>query len=278
MARVLALTDAYDALIFSQFRRLGHPAERIHDSLEANRRAAEAYFRFLLATAPPDEVQTAWRFLRRQQQQPDDRLVASYVDYLLGRRHNDAAVGVWSEHFGPREPDYPNRNLVFNGDFEFEPTGALLDWRIAPSPHASARRDGHVVRSGSWSLRIDFDGRENLYYENITQFVVVRPGCLRFRAGLRTENITTDEGVRFRISDEHGRLDVVTEDARETSDWRRIEKLVRAPEGVRRVRVQVIRKPSQKFDNKLGGTAWIDRVELTPERCPGAVAARASGS
>jgi hypothetical protein len=39
--------------------------------------------------------------------------------------------------------------------------------------------------------------------------------------------------------------------------------LIVAPE-TRLLRIEVIRQPSQKFDNKAGGVAWIDNVELKP--------------
>ena len=38
-----------------------------------------------------------------------------------------------------------------------------------------------------------------------------------------------------------------------------------APSDVRHVRVCITRHPSEKFDNQIQGTAWIDDVALVPE-------------
>ena len=94
----------------------------------------------------------------------------------------------------------------------------------------------------------------------------MRPGPYRFHALIRTEGLTTDQGLRFRISDAEApaRLDVVLGQFTGSSPWSGVEHdLVVSPE-TRLLQVQVIRQPSMKFDNKIGGTAWIDGLKLEP--------------
>jgi hypothetical protein len=82
---------------------------------------------------------------------------------------------------------------------------------------------------------------------------------------VRAEQITTDQGIGFRIVDaeEPGRLDVKTPRLSGTHDWTSIETRFIVPQQTRLVEVQVIREPSLKFDNKISGTAWVDDVRLT---------------
>ena len=47
-----------------------------------------------------------------------------------------------------------------------------------------------------------------------------------------------------------------------TTDWKRIEQIVRVPDDTRLLAVQVVRPRSLKFDSLIGGTAWIDDVSL----------------
>jgi hypothetical protein len=76
----------------------------------------------------------------------------------------------------------------------------------------------------------------------------------------------TDEGIRFRICDAEApaRLDEVFGQFTGSSRWLSVEHdLVVAPE-TRLLRIELIRQPSAKFDNKVGGTAWIDELKLEP--------------
>ena len=59
-------------------------------------------------------------------------------------------------------------------------------------------------------------------------------------------------------------LDVLTEPLRGTNDWRlEVSNFVVKPQ-TRMVQLQVVRNVSQKFDNKIGGSAWIDGVKIEP--------------
>jgi hypothetical protein len=48
-----------------------------------------------------------------------------------------------------------------------------------------------------------------------------------------------------------------------TTDWTRIEQVVRIPESTQLLTVRVIRQKSLKFDSHIAGTAWVDDVSLT---------------
>jgi hypothetical protein len=94
----------------------------------------------------------------------------------------------------------------------------------------------------------------------------VRPGTYRFHAFIRTEALTTDQGIRFRISDAEvpARLDEVFGQFTGSNAWSSVDHdLVVAPK-TRLLRIEVIRQPSMKFDNKVAGTAWMDDLKLEP--------------
>jgi hypothetical protein len=57
-------------------------------------------------------------------------------------------------------------------------------------------------------------------------------------------------------------LDVYTEQLRGTNDWTRLEARCRIGAGTRRIVVEVCRRASGKFDNKIKGEAWVDDVSL----------------
>ena len=149
-------------------------------------------------------------------------------------------------------------------DFESKPGGSGFDWRVTTFEGVEVARDSTVSCSGSSSLRIRFEGKENLSYSHISQMAVVKPGGYLFSAQVRTEGITTDQGVGFRISDAESsaRLDIRLENLVGTSGWTKVEERFLVPHQTRLIQIQVVRQSSWKFDNKISGTAWIDGVSL----------------
>ena len=167
---------------------------------------------------------------------------------------------------GARADDYDKSTYLFNGDFESDPVQSPFDWNVARTEGVEVTRDCTTARSEKCSLRISFAGTQNLSFAAASQLAFVRPGTYRFYAFIRTKALTTDQGIRFRISDAEvpARLDEVFGQFTGSSPWSSVDHdLVVAPK-TRLLRIEVIRQPSMKFDNKVDGTAWIDDLKLEP--------------
>ena len=146
------------------------------------------------------------------------------------------------------------------------PTQSPFDWNVARTAGVEVARDCTTARSGKCSLRVSFAGTQNLGFAAASQLAFVRPGAYRFHAFIRTEALTTDQGIRFRIFDAEApaRLDEVFGQFTGSSPWSSVDHdVVVAPE-TRLLRIDVVRQPSMKFDNKVAGTAWIDELKLEP--------------
>jgi len=264
-ARIMELAPDYDAIIFSYYDRLIPDAAAVLPHLRGNSRAACSYFRHLLASAQADAAETTWTWLE-DLKATDDRLAGEYLDFLLrGRRYKEAAH-VWARHLGSRRAGYLESTLLFNGGFESEPTGAVFDWRIRPVQGVEVSRESGSAKEGRNALRIYFSGTTNVEYSHVAQTAYIWPGRYRFRALVRTDGLTTDQGLLFRLLDPEspGRLLVETEQLRGTHDWKFLEAVLAAPAGTNLITVRICRKRSRKFDSKIQGTAWIDSVSLQP--------------
>lgn len=263
-ARVLNIVPDYDEVIFNYYDRFVPNVAEVLPHLADNARASQAYFRHLLKSAKTEDAAIAWAWLGRRSF-AQDRLAAEYLDFLLRRGESGEAVQVWASYLGARRGDYPDLNLIFNGDFENEPSGAPLDWRTTVIPGVETGRDGHSARSGKYSLHIVFHGTENVNYSHTAQMVCVRPGEYRFRAFARSQNLTTNEGLRFHIfdPDSEARLDVYTEQLTGTNGWTQLEETLNVLSGTNLIEVRLCRIPSRKFDNRIEGEAWVDAVSLT---------------
>jgi len=264
MSRILAHDPKYDALVFDSYLRSGATIlDTLNYGIPEGRRAAQSYFRYLLRSGELADVQRAWDWIASRSL-ADDRLAGQYVDFLLKKQKFEAAVEAWTRHLGDRRGEYQESDFLYNGDFEFEPSGSSFDWRVTELEGVDVERDSAVSCSGSSSLRIRFEGKENLSYSHISQMAVVKPGGYLFRAQVRTEGITTDQGVGFRISDaeSRSRLDIRIENFVGTSGCEKVKERFLVPRQTTLIQIQVVRQSSWKFDDKISGTAWIDGVSL----------------
>lgn len=264
--RILALIPDYDALVFAVYARMGIPAaEVLKSGVPPLGRPAAAYFRSLVERGAESELDPVWNWLEAHGWS-NDRLASDYAGHLLARNEYTSAMRIWARHLGQRRGVYPDLNRVYNGGFEEEFTPAVLDWKLRPADGAMSSRESGMVHGGKTSLRVDFLGVTNVAFDHVAQAVVVEPGAYRFRAFIKTNDITTDQGVRFRIADavSPARFETITDGINGTIDWTAVERTIRIPSATHLVNVQVVRQASMKFDNKIRGTAWVDDVSLTP--------------
>src|SRR5205085_2181345 len=122
-----------------------------------------------------------------------------------------------------------------------------------------------VRHSGKYSLRIQFDGKQNLSDARVGETTIVSPGRYKFEAYIRTRDITTDQGLRMRISDPAGsfHVEMPAEAILGTHDWTKMTADFCIGPRTRLLSIGLVRQPSLKFDNLLKGTLWIDRVILS---------------
>src|SRR5207248_1881403 len=160
-------------------------------------------------------------------------------------------VAAWSalaerfpEQIGPLI-DKPN--LVTNGGFERDLLGGGMDWRVVPIEGAVASLDSHGAFAGNRSLRIDFNGKRNLDYGHVFQYVAVQPNTpYRFTCATRLSGITTDSGPRFQVFDIFNmqNLFLSTENRVGTSDWSAQQLEFKTQADTRLLMIRVAHPPS----------------------------------
>ena len=264
--RILKLIRDYDSIIFSEYTRLvDHTEPILLYGLPEDRRAGRSWLQYLIQAGRLDDAQRTWDWVARRGYD-DDSTAGEYVGFLLQQGHPDSAVSAWAQHLGARAGDYRKSTYLFNGSFEFEPSPSPFDWTLGHAQGVEVSRECSTAGSGNCSLRISFAGAQNLDFAAASQLAFVTPGPYRLHASIRTEDVTTDQGIRFRISDADvpARLNLIFGQYRGTTPWSPVEQDFVIPPQTTLLRVQVIRQPSVRFDNKVGGTAWINQLKLEP--------------
>jgi len=192
-----------------------------------------------------------------------------YVDALIRMQRASQARAVWADvaPAGAISSARNTGNLIYNGSFESPILEGGLDWHVLAVPGAYVELDSSVVRGGRQSLRIDFDPPGNITYHHVLQFVPVEPDTeYEFSAYLRAKGILSDSGPRFELTDEANpqRLDILTSDVRETAPWTEVRSSFRTSPETHILIVSVVRPASLSFDDRIGGTVWVDDVSLVP--------------
>jgi tetratricopeptide (TPR) repeat protein len=252
--RVLEMVPDYDSVIFGYYDRLEFSPTQVLLAQWASSRAALSYFSYLLDAGRYSAALEAWPVLL-QFGFPTDRTAAAYLNFLLRRDHPETAAQAWAVYLKDRRGDYLRPNHLFNGNFQLEPTGAPLDWNIQPHPAVEASREP----GNGLSLR--FNGTENVAFRHASQVSWVKPGRSVIRARIRTEDITTNEGIHIHVTAPG--LDLRTEPLTGTHPWTPVELSFEVPPNVHQLTVSICRDPSKKFDNKIQGAAWVTAVTLT---------------
>lgn len=192
------------------------------------------------------------------------------VNALIDQNRLPEAKQTWQQALGasrrPRDAS-AGSSLVFNGGFERPMVGGGFGWREIPADGVTYARDGNVSHSGSYSLRIDFGGKANLEFQNVFELVPVEPGTrYRFSACVRTQAISTDHGIQFRIFDpQHPSAgEAFTPNMMGTNPWTVVGRDFTTGKDTHLLEIALRRRFSWKFDNKIRGTAWVDDVALAP--------------
>lgn len=258
-----AFWQYYDTA-FLTFSRLGVPVDQIlQNGVPATTPALSRLLMFWTRVGKADEAVATWNWAQ-QHASVDGESMYDFFEFLIHADQSSKAQELWKRYGQKHQPGYRVDNWIYNPGFESSLLQSPFDWRIDQRKDADSARVQDVVHQGAWSLRIRFNGESNIDYQQTYQDMVLDPGTYKFSAMVKTDQVTTDQGISFHIFDmpTQAKLNVWTGNLVGTNDWTKVEQTFVVPAGIRVMRVTLARSPSIKFDNKIGGTTWIDEVRL----------------
>jgi tetratricopeptide (TPR) repeat protein len=224
---------------------------------------------FLTQAQQPEAALAVWNhFIARKPSIRRGTLFA-FLDLLVAQDRFEEAGAAWHQALA-LQGALPNASaggpLVYDGGFESELSGGGFGWRLLDGSGAAFEFDTAEKHSGARSARIAFDGAQNLSYYHLYQNVLVQPRTrYKFRAFIRTDQISTDSGMRFEIRDPRRPqdLDVLTPNETGTLAWTLEEVEFATGPQTHLVQITLRRVPSSRLDNQLSGTVWVDDVGLS---------------
>ena len=234
---------------------------------------AQAYQQALTYLSDEQEATAAleaWRRLVAKDPHTEMKWSFKLVDTLVAQEKFDDAAAVWHQAVNcdpAAAGGYEGDSLIYNGGFEKDIAGGGFSWRQTDIEGAQFDYDSDEKHSGGRSARLIFDGSKNLQFENLFQDVPVAPDTrYRFQGFLRLDGISTNSGMRFEILDpkDARRLDQLTPNETGTLPWTLEQADFTTGPQTRVILVRIVRNPSERLDNKLRGTVWIDDISLAP--------------
>lgn len=251
-AKILQKKPSATDSIFSYYIKPGFLfPDTLKYGIPPNKRiVAQAYLRYLIQKGNAANADQCWNWVFKNSF-ADNKLAGEYFSFLLRSGEPAKARNAWSAWIGNPK----GANLLFDTGFESEPLPSPFDWKISQIKGAEVTRDPAFSHEGKWSLRIVFDGKENPAYRHISQVVFLDPGTYRFRGFIRSQGITTEQGIGLRIGS------IATQQITGTSDWKELAQTIKVSEPSL-LRLEIFRNVSWKIANRLSGTVWLDDIQL----------------
>ena len=229
---------------------------------------------YLIQAQQPAASLAVWNHLMGLKPRIDWRIVYAFIDLLTNQDRFDEAGSVWKQAVAA-DGTFPRASadgsLVFDGGFESDPSNGGFGWRQQNVQGADFDFDTEEKHSGLRSARIIFDRTQNIDFGHLFQWVLVEPSTrYRFRAFLRTDDISTDSGMRFEIRDPRRPkdLDVLTSNETGTIPWTMEQMEFTTGPQTHVIYVLLRRMAGTHFDNQIGGTVWVDDVAIVPAGAP----------
>jgi tetratricopeptide (TPR) repeat protein len=222
------------------------------------------YLHYLIRTKRVNESQEVWNILDINRLKKNEFI--SYVNFLINNSLYEKAEKVWHEITGDtdRLNSTGTYSLIWNPGFENEMLNGGFDWVIREAQGADVFLDDLIQMNGNYSLGITFDGDHNPDITIAQQVVRVNPGTkYTLRSFIKTDALTTKNGIIIVVQSHNCKgLYKKSEALTGTNFWKKNTLDFKTPDECEAVMVKIRRERSDKFDNKIKGTAWIDDITL----------------
>lgn len=253
--KILGLTSDFDSILFINYAASGLNVEKILNSaLPQQVRASRAFLTSILAAAKSDDILLAWNWLRNHNL--TDAPTTEKLVTTLWQRHLYAdAVHIWADSLASDRGDYLRPNLLSNRRFSSPPRPVPFDWQLGNAGEFGVHDN---------ALHLKFTGSDPGSMFVAAQLVPIVPGAHQFRAAVSADAITTDEGPYFRFYDAEKieRFNLLMPAFVGSHERQTVRYDFTVPSGTRVLGVQIERRGSLKFDNKIKGELIVHETSL----------------
>lgn len=189
----------------------------------------------------------------------DDAAFLDYAQLLLDTGDAKSALELWAR----RDPQL--QSGVVNGSFSRElGRETALNWRSQAPAGVRIGRDTNVSQSPPASLKIEFNGKENIQLAAPWILLpVAAGGYYRLAGAWRAERLSTRSLPYLRLTAPGGLGEVLALPAPDF-EWQPFMFEFRVPADADLLRFELRRDATQAFDRNISGALWLDSISLSP--------------
>jgi tetratricopeptide (TPR) repeat protein len=227
------------------------------------------YLAYLYEIGDKESAKKAWEKRASYGLKNDRKETLRHIEFLISESDLNGAFQVWKARLREEGLSIPSDgNLITNGGFEKkEILGGGFDWKITNLPGAEISFDHSMAFEGKSSLKIVFDGKKNVDFHHVYQFVALKPSSeYILKAQMKTKALTTKSGIKIEISGVGSSFYGASESLIGDNGWRELTVAFRTPSQSQGGLVRVRREKTDKFDRYISGTVWLDHVSLTERK------------
>ena len=223
------------------------------------------YLAYLYETGDTKSAKKTWAKLASIGHKTKRDQTIRHIDFLISRGDLTEAAQVWKARL--REEGIPipsDGNTVTNGGFEREKVlGGGFDWRIGTVVGAEISFDHSIAFEGKSSLKIAFNGKENVDFKHVYQYVALKPNTdYLLHAHMKSEAVTTKSGLNIQVYGVGRSFYGASESLTGDNDWKELTVPFRTPANSQGGMIRVRRARTDKFDRFISGTVWLDNIQI----------------
>ena len=236
--------------------------DAVRSVCEKNPRANLTLAQFLLGKSKPVEAADVFNSIDRGLRLSAATDSSNFLNGLIAAGKMETARDLWGDLVGVDR----GTALIWNGGFEsdIQRSFSQFDWSFNRSEYAVLSIDPASPHSGSYSLKIEFAGRDTTRLDNeVKQLVAVTPGARYvLECYFKTEDLDAPEGPRVVVTDDSSTWVAASEPVPAgSSDWRRLSLEFVAPQKGAVV-ISIKRRPRFSYDEPTRGTVWFDDFSM----------------
>jgi len=227
------------------------------------------YLSYLYEAGDKESVQKAWQRRDGFAYQPDPNETLRHIEFFISRGELNEAFLIWKSKLQEEGLGTPSdSNWVTNGGFEKEKIlGGGFDWKIEKVPGVEISFDPSMGFEGKRSLKIVFNGKENVDFAHVYQFVPLKPNTeYLLKAHMKTQAVSTKSGLKIEISGVGSAFHKESDSLIGDNEWKELMVAFRTPSQSQGGLVRVRRNRTDKFDRFISGTVWIDNFSLAEKK------------
>ncbi|MDQ2974630.1 MAG: tetratricopeptide repeat protein [Acidobacteriota bacterium] len=227
---------------------------------------------YVVARGVYDEGLRLWNSLNETEKRDHRAAADLIINSLIRGNQFHRAVEVWND-VAPGPAYRAEIGHIIDRGFEDNVAhgkGAVFGWEVQPAPQVQLGIAPNMGHTGSRSLRLSFQVRQNLSGMDISQLVPVRPNTqYDFECYVKTERLESASTPVVAITGANSYSVLASSEAAPSgsNNWQRIPLSFKTDAVTEAVTIRIVRGPC--VDSPvcpIFGTVWYDDFDLKPRK------------